>query len=100
MKDKYILEIYYPTTGSGLLMVRFASEMPFQAISQGDVIDASELPDADHTGELQVASVKHVLWASDAGESRHLVRIYAEIFDDTDDTEESDDFDDSGNGNS
>src|SRR6266567_7185808 len=77
MKDKYMLEIYYPTSGGGSNMVHFKSDAPFQAINQGEIIDASELPDADTTGELRVISVTHLVWTpTETGESLHRIRIH------------------------
>jgi len=77
MKDKYILEIYYPTSSGGSNMVHFKSDTPFQTISQGEIIDTSELPDADKTGELRVASVTHLVWTPPkTAESLHRIRIH------------------------
>lgn len=84
MKDKYMLEIDYPTTGAGRFMVRFESDLPFQAINQGDVIDAAHLDDADQSADLLVASVKHSIWIAESGELKHKVYVYADLFDETD----------------
>jgi hypothetical protein len=77
MKDKYMLEIYYPTGSGGSNMVHFKSDTPFQTISQGDIVDTSELPDADTTGELRVTSVTHLVWTPPkSDESLHRIRIH------------------------
>lgn len=58
-------------------MVHFKSDTPFQTISQGEIIDPSELPDADKTGELRVTSVTHSVWTPPkTAESLHRIRIH------------------------
>ena len=77
MKDKYMLEIYYPS-GHDHVMAYFTSDTPFMAISKGDTITADSLPDANKTGDLRVTSVEHVLWTLENKESKHKVCVYTE----------------------
>jgi hypothetical protein len=83
MKDKYMLEIYYPT-GTSNVMAYFTSDTPFQAISQGDIINADSLPDADKALDLRVTSIEHILWTLENGESKHKVCVYTEGADGSD----------------
>jgi len=76
MKDKYMLEVNYPSA-DGYLMVFFTSDTPFQAISKGDTMNTESLPDADRTTPLRVTSVEHVLWTEN-GESKHKICVYTE----------------------
>jgi hypothetical protein len=82
MKDKYVLEIYYPGDPHDC-MAYFASDTPFQAISKGDIINASSLPDADKALDLRVTSIEHMLWTFE-GESKHKICVYTEASDDSD----------------
>jgi len=77
MNDKYMLEIFYPA-GRDKVMASFTSDTPFQAISQGDVINSTTLPDADHTEDLMVSSVEHMLWNDPDSHSKHKVSVYTQ----------------------
>lgn len=81
MKDKYILEVYYPTPSAQSLMAYFTSETPFQAIAKGDIMNATTLPDADHALDLRVTSVEHILWTDESGQTKHKVCVYTEGLD-------------------
>jgi hypothetical protein len=81
VKDKYILEIYYPTPVAGSVMAYFTSDTPFQAIGTGDIINTSSLPDANHAIDLRVTSIEHILWTLENGESKHKVCVYTEGLD-------------------
>ena len=77
MQDKYMLEIYYPA-GRDNVMAYFTSDTPFQAISQGDVINGATLPEADRAEDLMVSSVEHVLWNDPDSQSKHKVCVYTQ----------------------
>ena len=78
MKDKYMLEINYQTAPTQSLTAYFTSDVPFQAISKGDVINGTTLPDGDHAFGYIVQSVEHILWTNESGETKHKVVIITE----------------------
>jgi hypothetical protein len=78
MKDKYMLEIYYPVRPTEGRTAYFTSEVPFQAISKGDVINGTTLPEGDHASGYVVKVVEHTLWTDDSGETKHKVVIATE----------------------
>jgi hypothetical protein len=81
MQDKYMLEIYSPA-GRDNVMAYFTSDTPFQAISQGDVINRTTLPQAevegDRADDLMVSSVEHILWNDPDSQSKHKVCVYTQ----------------------
>jgi hypothetical protein len=81
MKDKYILEIYYPGS-SGNVWVYFQSETPFLSISKGDIINPGMFPDADADTMLRVTSVEHIVWSAGTHESKHKICVYTENIED------------------
>jgi hypothetical protein len=78
MKDKYMLEINYQTAPTESQMAYFTSDVPFQPISKGDVINGTTLLDGDHAFGYLVKSVEHILWTNESGETKHKVVIVTE----------------------
>jgi hypothetical protein len=83
MKDKYIIEIYYPGKAYDV-WISFNSDTPFQTISKGDIINPGTFPDANANSMLRVTSVEHVFSIMEHGDAKHKICVYTESIEDLD----------------
>ncbi len=76
--NRYKLEIYESKSVSRVWM-DFDSDLPFQAIHVGDLINTSTWPNAtSRQMALRVISVEYVIWADETGLAKHKLCVFTQ----------------------
>ncbi|WP_434604091.1 hypothetical protein [Acetobacter oryzoeni] len=74
-KNEYYLEIYEPDDASCVAGF-YSSDQPFMAISVGDVINGTSLPDMSKKHHVRVTKIEHIIFTNTTSGVTHKVCVH------------------------